>query len=78
MDGRRYPTGKRALSLMDIEPAALGAPIVSSLAVTALVFLGSLIAVLGLFAAGDIVVSAVGLVAVAFGGVLEVLGRRTA
>jgi hypothetical protein len=63
---------------MDIEPAAFGAPIVSSLAVTALVFLGSLIAVLGLFAAGDIVVSAVGLVAIAFGGVLEVLGRRTA
>ena len=63
---------------MGIEPAASRSPVVSNLAVVALVFLGSLITVLGLFAAGDIVVAAVGLVAVAAGGLLDVLGRRTA
>ena len=50
----------------------------TSLPVAALVVLGSLIAVLGLFAAGSIVVSAVGLVAIAVGGVLDLLGRRAA
>ncbi len=48
----------------------------TSLPVLMLVILGAIIAVLGLFAAGNIVVSAVGLVAIAFGGVLEVVGRR--
>lgn len=47
----------------------------TSLPVLMLVVLGAVIAVLGLFAAGDIVVSAVGLVAIAFAGVLEVAGR---
>jgi hypothetical protein len=41
-----------------------------------LTILGALIAVLGLFAASDIRVTIVGLVAVAFAGVLEVLGTR--
>jgi hypothetical protein len=50
----------------------------TSLPVAALVLLGSLIAVLGLFAAGSIAVAAVGLVAIAVGGVLDVLGRRAA
>jgi hypothetical protein len=50
----------------------------TSLPVAALVTLGSLIAVLGLFAAGSIAVAAVGLVAIAVGGVLDVLGRRAA
>jgi hypothetical protein len=50
----------------------------TSLPVAALVMLGSLIAVLGLFAAGSIEVAAVGLGAVAVGGVLDVLGRRAA
>lgn len=50
----------------------------TSLPVAALVVLGSLIAVLGLFAAGSIVVAAVGLVAIAVAGVLDVVIRRTA
>lgn len=50
----------------------------TSLPVLVLVFLGALIAVLGIFAAGSIVVSAVGLVAIAFGGVLDVADRRRA
>lgn len=50
----------------------------TSLPVTTLVSLGSLVTVLGLFAAGNIVVVAVGLVAIAVGGVLDVLGRRAA
>ena len=48
----------------------------TSLPVLMLVILGAVIAVLGLFAAGNIVVSAVGLVAIAFGGVLDVAGRK--
>jgi hypothetical protein len=50
----------------------------TSLPVAVLVVLGSLITVLGLFAAGSIVVAAVGLVAIALAGVLDVLGRRIA
>lgn len=48
----------------------------ASLPVTVLVILGALVAVLGLFAAGNIVVTAVGLLAIAVAGVLDVLGRR--
>ncbi|HET7168704.1 MAG TPA: hypothetical protein VFI69_05835 [Candidatus Limnocylindrales bacterium] len=50
----------------------------TSLPVLVLVFLGALIAILGLFAAGNIVVAAVGLIAIAVGGVLDVAGRRQA
>lgn len=50
----------------------------TSLPVVTLVILGSLIAVLGLFVAGSIEVAAVGLVAVAVAGVLDVAGRRAA
>jgi hypothetical protein len=50
----------------------------TSLPVVTLVVLGALIAVLGLFAAGSIEVAAVGLVAVAVAGVLDVAGRRAA
>ncbi len=50
----------------------------TSLPVAALVVLGTLITVLGLFAAGSIVVAAVGLVAIAVGGLLDVVARRTA
>lgn len=49
-----------------------------SFPVAALAVLGILIALLGLFAAGDIVVTVVGLVAVALAGLLEVLGRSRA
>jgi hypothetical protein len=49
-----------------------------SLAVVALVLLGSLITVLGLLAAGSIAVMALGLVAITVGGVLETLDRRAA
>jgi hypothetical protein len=49
-----------------------------SLPVAALVVLGSLIAVLGLFAAGDIVITIVGLVAIFGAGILQVVGSRRA
>ncbi len=48
------------------------------LPVTVLTVLGILISVLGLFAAGNLVMVAVGLIAVAFAGVLAVLGARRA
>ena len=48
----------------------------SSLPVYALVFLGILIALLGLFAAGDVRLIIVGLVAIAAGGILQVMGTR--
>jgi len=44
--------------------------------VATLVFLGTLVAVLGLFAAGNIVIVIVGLVAVFLAGVLQVAGSR--
>lgn len=50
----------------------------ASYPVLALTFLGVLIAVLGLFAAGDIRVTIVGLVAIGFAGVLQVLATRRA
>jgi hypothetical protein len=46
--------------------------------VAALTFLGTLIAVLGLFAAGSIAVAAVGLLAIFGAGLLQVLGGRRA
>ncbi len=46
------------------------------LPVTVLTVLGILISVLGLFAAGNLVMVAIGLGAVAFAGVLAVLGTR--
>jgi hypothetical protein len=46
-----------------------------SFPVAALAVLGIIIAVLGLFAAGNIAVTVVGLVAVAVAGLLEILGR---
>ncbi len=50
-----------------------------TLPVVVLVFLGTIIAFLGLFAAGDITVIVVGLVAIFAAGYLEVVGeRRTA
>lgn len=50
----------------------------ASLPVLALTVLGILIALLGLFAAGSVPLVVVGLVAIAFAGVLSVLeGRRT-
>ena len=49
-----------------------------SLPVAALTVLGILIVVLGLFAAGSIVVAAVGLAAIAIAGVLQVAGSRRA
>jgi hypothetical protein len=48
----------------------------TSLPVVALTLLGILVAVLGLFAAGNIAVVVVGLAAIGVAGVLEVLGRR--
>lgn len=47
-----------------------------SFPVAALTFLGILVTVLGLFAAGDIRVAAVGLVAIFGAGLLEAIGRR--
>ena len=48
----------------------------SSFPVMALTFLGIIIAVLGLFAAGDIRIVIVGLVAIGFAGVLQFMGGR--
>lgn len=51
----------------------------ASAPVLVLTVLGALIAILGLFAAGDIRITIVGLVAIAFAGILQVLeGRRAA
>jgi hypothetical protein len=50
----------------------------SSLPVLALTFLGIVIALLGLFAAGSVELVIVGLVAIAVAGVLQVLGSRRA
>ncbi len=49
----------------------------TSLPVAALVVLGTLIVILGLFAAGEISVAVVGLAAIAVGGILDLAGRRT-
>ncbi len=48
------------------------------LPVVALTVLGTVVAVLGLFAAGEVAVVALGLGAVAFAGLLAVLGTRRA
>jgi hypothetical protein len=48
----------------------------ASLPVLALSVLGILIAILGLFAAGDVRLVIVGLVAIGFAGLLQVLGTR--
>lgn len=48
----------------------------ASFPVTALTFLGILIVVLGLFAAGSMEVTIVGLAAIAVAGVLQVAGMR--
>jgi hypothetical protein len=53
-----------------------GQPVNASLPVVVLTMLGAVIAVLGLFAAGDIVLVIVGLAAVAVAGVLYVMGSR--
>lgn len=52
-------------------------PMSTSVPVTTLVILGAVIAVLGLFAAGNIAVTVVGLVAVFAAGVLQVAAART-
>ena len=50
----------------------------SSAPVTILAILGAVIAILGLFVAGNIVMVAIGLVAVFGAGLLDVIGRRVA
>lgn len=49
----------------------------SSLPVSALTFLGVVISVLGLFAAGDIRVTTIGLIALAVAAVLNIWERRS-
>lgn len=49
-----------------------------SLPVVSLTLMGIVVAFLGLFAAGNIFVTALGIAAIAFAGVLEVLGSRRA
>lgn len=49
-----------------------------SVPVASLTFLGILIAILGLFVAGEIALTLVGLGAIAVAGVLELAGRRRA
>jgi hypothetical protein len=55
---------------------ATGQTMNASLPVVVLTVLGAVIAVLGLFAAGDIVLVIVGLAAVAVAGLLYVMGNR--
>ena len=50
----------------------------ASLPVLSLTVLGILVALLGLFAAGSIMIVVVGLAAIGAAGVLEVMGRRGA
>ena len=50
---------------------------VANFAAGTLVALGALIAVLGLFAGGSIVIAAVGLVAIAVGGGIGLLAERS-
>jgi len=47
-----------------------------SLPVIVLVFLGTIIAVLGFLAGGNVTFVVIGLAAIAVGGVLQVLGNR--
>ena len=47
-----------------------------SVPVIALTFLGFLIALLGLFAAGNVLLIAVGLAAIGLAGLLQVMGTR--
>ena len=49
---------------------AMSAPII------ALVFIGLLLVALGLFAAGNIWIVALGIASVAFAGILQVMGQR--
>lgn len=51
-------------------------PVGASLPVMMLTFLGTLIAVLGLFAAGDVILVLVGLAALTVAGLLQVFGSR--
>jgi hypothetical protein len=48
----------------------------SSLPVIALVFIGTIVAVLGFFAGGNVTLVVVGLAAIFGGGLLQVLGQR--
>jgi len=50
----------------------------SSLAATTLVLIGAVVAVLGLFVAGNLVMTGVGMLGVFGAGLLEIAGRRTA
>ena len=50
----------------------------SSLAATTLVFISAVVAVLGLFVAGNLVMTAVGMLGVFGAGLLELAGRRAA
>lgn len=50
----------------------------TSLAATVLVFISAIVAVLGLFAAGELLMVGVGMLGVFGAGLLEIAGRRVA
>jgi hypothetical protein len=79
-DGRSSMGGVRADADDASRSTTLGAPTVMSTSapVATLVILGAVIAVLGLFAAGNVVVTALGLAAVFAAGLLEVATSGTA
>jgi hypothetical protein len=67
----------RAHGVVTTPPSTEPIVMTTSLPVATLVFLGALVTVLGLFAAGSMVMAAVGLLAIAVGGVLD-LARQPA
>ncbi len=64
------PTGDTA------SPPAIGETMETTPPVAALTIIGILLAVLGLFVAGSIVIVAIGLLSIFGAGVLQVAGRR--
>jgi len=56
--------------------AVIGEPMETTVPVAALTMLGILLAVLGLFVAGNIVIVVIGLLSIFGAGVLQVIARR--
>jgi hypothetical protein len=77
MDGRRWSVAPSPVT-MELEPSLHRSVSMSSSStpVTILAILGAVIAVLGLFIAGNIVMVSVGLVAVFGAGLLDVIAIR--
>lgn len=78
-EGRRCPTVRAMASSVawaHPAPGSRGLIMPTSAPVAALTFLGILLVVLGIFAAGNLAVIVVGLLAILAAGVLQVVGAR--